>query len=126
MIVQEKKEKVPAKRKAQSSKTNGHAKYASPFSSVWQITQTKCFDRRPRKKRISNEADNASAGEGDDDVDMDDATPTKSRKPRKDDLSDDDAKPKLSRAERLSARTLAKVDWVFVLFVQATTVKMLI
>lgn len=69
------------------------------------------YDRRPRKKRNSDEAENESAGEGDDDdVEMDDATPTKFRKPRKDDLSDDDSKPKLSRAERLSARTLAKVD----------------
>jgi len=31
MTMQEKKEKVPAKRKAPSSKANGHAKYACPF-----------------------------------------------------------------------------------------------
>ena len=53
-------------------------------------------------------SENESPGGGDSDVDMDEDQP-KTRRHRTSDGSEGGTKPRLSRAERLSARTLAKV-----------------
>ncbi|KIM42318.1 hypothetical protein M413DRAFT_444743 [Hebeloma cylindrosporum] len=97
----EKKEKasVPAKRKAPTTKTNGHAKRT----------------RRNRGDDDDNDDDDDDDGGDeeepkDSDVEMEDAQATpRSRKarPRKSDASEE-AVPKQSRAQRLSARTQAK------------------
>jgi len=103
----EKKERVPAKRKATAAtvKANGHSKR--------------------KKKRSSSDDDNddeedhdvSEAGGQGSDAEMEDRTGTapasfsKSRagKPRKSDMSEENNAPsKMTRAERLSARTQAK------------------
>ncbi|KAF8156995.1 armadillo-type protein [Crassisporium funariophilum] len=86
---EKKEKKIPVKRKAPSTKTNGHAK-------------------RPRRKLDdADESDEESKSEAEDsDVEMADAGPSRANKHRKSDVSEADIKQ--SRASRLSARTLAK------------------
>ncbi|KAF8899783.1 armadillo-type protein [Gymnopilus junonius] len=98
----EKKERVPAKRKAPAAaaKANGHS-------------------RRKKKRPTSDDDDEeedqgtSEADEQGTDAEMEDGTgaaPSKSRagKPRKSDVSEENRAPKMTRAERLSARTQAK------------------
>jgi len=84
-----KERKIPAKRKAPSAKSNGHAK-------------------RARKKRTSEDSDEDEAGsrteDEDSDVEMTDVGALAS-KHRKSDASEAE---KQTRASRLSARTRAK------------------
>jgi hypothetical protein len=73
------------------------------------------FYRRRRRRKGLDESEEDSAGDGgDSDLTMEDTseTPTRVRhagKPRKSDGSEGTVEHKLSRAERLSARTSAKV-----------------
>ena len=72
------------------------------------------FIRRSRKRAVgSDDSENESPAAGkDSDVDMEDEEQPKTRrfgKQRASDGSEEGVKQKLSRAERLSARTLAKV-----------------
>ncbi|KAF5318692.1 hypothetical protein D9619_010650 [Psilocybe cf. subviscida] len=82
----EKKERVPTKRKAPSTKTNGRAKRA----------------RRKHDDSDEDDEDDIVEDVGSD-VEMDDTRPSK---PRRSDASEQGGR--LSRAERLSARTKAK------------------
>ncbi|KAF9527490.1 cohesin-associated protein Pds5 [Crepidotus variabilis] len=92
----EKKERVPAKRKAPTTKNNGHSK-------------------RPRKRKDEDDDDDEEADEQDEsDVEMEDVDrPSKSRRTNgksknSDDVEENGVPRRVSRAERLSARTLAK------------------
>lgn len=103
----EKKERVPAKRKAPApTKTNGHVKYVRlPLRAV---LNSFLYLRRVRRKRnFSDDEDDANDPEAtaqeDSDVEMADIH---SNKPRKSDASEGGRQ---TRAERLSARTQAKV-----------------
>lgn len=106
----ERKERVPAKRKAPAAKTNGHTKYAicTLIPSMYSLL-IPLFRRARRKRNVSDDDeddDGASSdvvAEDDSDVEMADARPTKQRK------SDVSEGGKQTRAERLSARTQAKV-----------------
>ncbi|PPQ74839.1 hypothetical protein CVT26_005219 [Gymnopilus dilepis] len=102
----ERKERVPAKRKAPATntKSNGHSKRKKKRSSSVD-------DHEGDDEEASDDEDENSDAEMEDGTKLAapiSASKGRSGKPRKSDLSEDNNPPKMTRAERLSARTQAK------------------
>jgi len=104
---------IPSRKRRKECQPNGKPQIQSRMAiqSMLLITLTNDFNyfpRRSKKRAGTDVSENESLGGEDSDVDMGEDQP-KMRRQRTSDGSEGGTKPRLSRAERLNARTLAKV-----------------